>query len=744
MPWNDTRAQSLQVGAVLLFSIAIILLASWQAFVIPNQNEEIEFNHNQELQQQLTELRTTANSMIDASVTRAATADLGVRYPSRVLFVNPPPATGAIRTVDTTDPAYNITIRNGTPEDTNLRQLWGDLGPGGNSTISFNTGAIAYDPGYNEYQYPPRTVYEHSVLFNTFETEDETLPLTEQSIIRNDRLTLVTLNGTVSENRVDTASVDFEPLSTQTRTVEITANNGPLTLEFPTRLAVSEWRSLLGNEYTVTPVEASADPFDSDDDIQTIKIQPPTSRDTYQLRLAKVGVGDGTTQPEPAYVTTVNRDSGPVTAGDLYEFTVEPRDKYNKPKSGVTVDASVSEGSLDSSSVETGPDGQATFVYNSSGVDAGNKLIDVSITGGNNATSPENLSLSVDVDPPQTGAGGNGTTGAGGNGTVGVGGGLISDYGQVKQDTFSVPNGRWTDITCTDQLILSNGQPASKPNGNNLQGDVIRFSGSLNNSENEQYTIDIRLARKTDGSWNIKRVVINDGNGNNQNAELGAAAARRIYERGRADILNLSNYDKGQGSDWSTFLAQIRALEDDPFVVWQTSRVTGRVDVELACDSPPTPPGSGVSAIDGTTPSGESSALKFDIQVASGTTKTITEVNVTTPGNQNDGVQDAMQLRRTGNNDEVRLTPSNTNGVNQSGRLKQNVKLDGTNYSLDTNAVFSDGAVLDVDMGDIDGKNVKWTYELTDSKSNADAVVTFYFQDSTQFNVYLRVTNVNS
>jgi len=244
------------------------------------------------------------------------------------------------------------------------------------------------------------------------------------------------------------------------------------------------------------------------------------------------------------------------------------------------------------------------------------------------------------ADPPQIKSDGNDSTG--------VGDGSISNYDESStRDTFSSSNGRWVGITCTDQLLLSDGQPASKPNGNNLQGDVIRLTGRLNDSTGESYTIDIKLARTADGSWNKKKVLLYDGNDNNVNAELTAAAARRIYEGDETDMLKLSNYDDpdtGSGS-FSDFVQRIQALEDDAPVVWQTSRMTGRVTVALECDPPPAPPASGVSAVDGTTPSSKSSALQFDIQVPSGSTKTITEIKVTTPGNQNGNVKSRWQLR---------------------------------------------------------------------------------------------------
>ena len=37
----DERGQAIQIGAVLLFGLLIISFASYQAFVVPNQNKQI-------------------------------------------------------------------------------------------------------------------------------------------------------------------------------------------------------------------------------------------------------------------------------------------------------------------------------------------------------------------------------------------------------------------------------------------------------------------------------------------------------------------------------------------------------------------------------------------------------------------------------------------------------------------------------------------------------------------------------
>lgn len=313
-------------------------------------------------------------------------------------------------------------------------------------------------------------------------------------------------------------------------------------------------------------------------------------------------------------------------------------------------------------------------------------------------------------------------------------------------ETLASAGGRWEGITATDQLILSNGKPSIQPGDNNLPGEVIRVTGYLNDSTGENFTIDVKLARASDGSWNKKEVKIYDEDRNSQSASLKADAAARIYEGGETDLLTTANYNSpGSGSgSFSDYVDQITRLDDDKPVSWQTVRMNGRVDVTFASSEPPTPPASGVESVNGTTPDSERSALLFDIQVANNTTKTITQVNITTPGNQNSNVQDANSLKRSGDTPEIKLIVSDTSGVNQSGeRAGSQVTLDGTTYTLDTDAVFSDGAVISVDMGDIDGGSTKWKYDLVGTESNADVVITFIFDDGTEFEAYLRVTNVN-
>jgi len=54
---DDERGQAIQIGAVILFSFVVIGFSLYQATVVPDQNSEVEFNHNQNVQQDMLSYR---------------------------------------------------------------------------------------------------------------------------------------------------------------------------------------------------------------------------------------------------------------------------------------------------------------------------------------------------------------------------------------------------------------------------------------------------------------------------------------------------------------------------------------------------------------------------------------------------------------------------------------------------------------------------------------------------------------
>ncbi|MFC6788135.1 hypothetical protein ACFQFD_19860 [Halobaculum halobium] len=85
----------MQIGAVILFGF-LIVASTYQATVVPDQNREVEFLHNQEVQTDMVELSASVAATGRTGSAAPATVKLGTRYPSRTFFVNPPPASGRL------------------------------------------------------------------------------------------------------------------------------------------------------------------------------------------------------------------------------------------------------------------------------------------------------------------------------------------------------------------------------------------------------------------------------------------------------------------------------------------------------------------------------------------------------------------------------------------------------------------------------------------------------------------------
>jgi len=383
---GDERAQSIQVGAVLLFAILIIFLAVWQAVVIPNQNEQVEFDHNQEVQSQLEGLRADMAALAGSSTVRSSSIDLGVRYPSRLVSLNPPAASGRLKTVGTTNESVEAVIRNATAK--------GETGDFWNGTErSFNTGAIAYEPRYNEYAQPPRTVLENGVLLNQF-SDGQTLPLTGQVIVDDDRIRIGVLNGSLSLDRIDSASVDLRPVSTQTRTVAVSERNastvgGNVTIELPTRLNQNDWEELVEGErvHDVTV----------DNGTVTIEMANLSEGESYDLQLWKVGVGTGVEPTEAEYLTNVGDTNRTVQQGETVSLVVETRDRFNGPKGGVTPTASATNGMATVTRLSD-ESGQWTVEYTApSSVGTDTVTVERDFDGSDTNESDERVNFTVNV-----------------------------------------------------------------------------------------------------------------------------------------------------------------------------------------------------------------------------------------------------------------------------------------------------------------------------------------------------------
>jgi hypothetical protein len=345
---DDRRAAALQVGAILLLGFLVIGLALYQATVVPDQNERVEFDHNQQVQDSLQDVRNGILRTAAAERTSPTTVPLGTRYPTRIVAVNPPPSSGTL----TTEPGGAVTLVNATAINDETADYWNG------SNRSYATDRLSYRPDYSLYQSAPRTTYADTVLYNGFDS-GRSRAVTDQQLLSGNLIYLVALNGSYSRSGTQAATVSPSPVSASDRTVAV--NGSDVAIEVTTDLSEDEWERLLADQYESNGgrIDGNASGVTVSGDILTVDLVPNR---TYRLRMAKVGIGTEVDDTSEQYLTVVD-GADSVTAGGTRRIVLEVRDGYNNPVSGVTVDAHVNRSDAAIVPSEGVSDGQGQIVY---------------------------------------------------------------------------------------------------------------------------------------------------------------------------------------------------------------------------------------------------------------------------------------------------------------------------------------------------------------------------------------------
>lgn len=275
----DERAVTVQIGAVLMLAILVSALALYQVSAVPDQNQETEFTHSERVTGELVELRDTIRNAGSERLERGVPITLGAQYQTRTVAINPPAPSGRLSTSD----PRPVTIENATVEEGDPDGTVQDI-----LTNTSTTRLLTYEPRYNEYR-GPTTRIEHSLLYNEFDEANVTLE--EQTTIDDDSVTLVFLEGNLSRSTTRTVSVDVETIGGPTGKSEFKSNgSGNVTITLPTD-SPERWEAALGTTFEGSPQENAR--IRPDDDRRNVTIE--LANETYDLRLAQVSVGDGST-----------------------------------------------------------------------------------------------------------------------------------------------------------------------------------------------------------------------------------------------------------------------------------------------------------------------------------------------------------------------------------------------------------------------------------------------------------------
>ncbi|MDZ7746205.1 MAG: hypothetical protein U5K28_06715 [Halobacteriales archaeon] len=155
----DTRGQSIQIGVIILFAFAIIAFTAYQAVIVPQQNQQVEFDHNQEVQRDIVDTRNAIVRAANAGQNGAASIQLGQSFPARIFALNAPTANGRFAT---TEPG-SISIGPDFDDDGTIDD------PSTVCPASQDTVRASYTPNYSYYNNAPTTKYENTFVFNEFD-----------------------------------------------------------------------------------------------------------------------------------------------------------------------------------------------------------------------------------------------------------------------------------------------------------------------------------------------------------------------------------------------------------------------------------------------------------------------------------------------------------------------------------------------------------------------------------------------
>ena len=354
------RAVSLVIGLVFLLGLAVLALSVFQVNFVPESTFDAEVQDKNQAEESMQILEEKIQTVSTRGFPMYTVMDMGVEYPNRVVLLNPPTRASTINTSPST-----VDINNIKALDNETSHFWG-------GERSFESSVLTYIPRYNQYQDASEVSYGNSLVYNYLGDgrSNGNFTLTDQSLIRRDRIELMLLKGSLKKSGTDPSSLSVEPVSTGGSSILVTnEGNKNINLSIETKLSAKNWSSALSNQLDekVTDVsEATRDGF----------VNLTLEKDSnYSLSISKVGIdvgGDTTAK----YITNVAGNNSTIAADTVKKLSSVVRDKYNNPVSGVNVTAGVTDGGgtiLDSDNRKfTDSSGRVRFRYlaPSSGTDA--------------------------------------------------------------------------------------------------------------------------------------------------------------------------------------------------------------------------------------------------------------------------------------------------------------------------------------------------------------------------------------
>jgi hypothetical protein len=275
MHGGGSRGQSEIIGFTLVFGILVLLAGINQAFLVPQDNQDIEAQHDIDVQNDLVELRGGIIKAASSNRQQTTTIRLGTDYPSRLLAVNPSPVTGTIQT-EVPDGNENIAVESDGDGDFDIHEVCGVDGDD-----SLETRFLTYEADYNRYDSGLPVGLENTVKYRS--GGGQTLLDTSQTVVRGNQIRIIRVIGDYRATGSRTQSVDLYPSETG-----INSTDGAITINIPTEISADTWEDsgeLLGDEKYVDDVSENGSRVEIE-----MKDTADGGPDNYVVRCTTIGI----------------------------------------------------------------------------------------------------------------------------------------------------------------------------------------------------------------------------------------------------------------------------------------------------------------------------------------------------------------------------------------------------------------------------------------------------------------------
>lgn len=195
--FDDEKAVSEIVGAMMILLIVVLYIGTLQAYEVPKWNKELERQNYDMVSAEFIDMKSDLEDVSSRFIPKTSALHMGVKYPERFMLRNPGPAYGTLSTYPL-NITINITLSD--PSGVNITY---------NETKFISSGIEYKLNGLSNF---PKLVYEHGLIIKDFGGVG--LTDTSQSILikgRNDFFIPIMNVSSISLSSVETESLNLNP-----------------------------------------------------------------------------------------------------------------------------------------------------------------------------------------------------------------------------------------------------------------------------------------------------------------------------------------------------------------------------------------------------------------------------------------------------------------------------------------------------------------------------------------------------